>query len=273
MLVSSLVLLVALYAWGLLTVWHRAGVGRGILRWQAASFGAAWLVLVAALSSPMDEWSESWLTAHMVQHELLMAVAAPLFAVSAPAIAMMWAVPATLRTQTFALTRRPGMRRFWHWLTAPLTVFILHALALWIWHLPALYDAALESEGIHILQHLCFFGSATLFWWGMMHGRCGRAGYGLAVIYVFATAVHAGVLGALLTISPHVWYAPYLIAHPSGITPLEDQQLAGLLMWIPAGILMAAGGLALFAAWLRESERRTRFKPSAAVNGHVQRTS
>jgi len=77
-------------------------------------------------------------------------------------------------------------------------------------------------------------------------------------VYVFATAIQSGVLGALLTFSPHVWYTPYAIPHGS-LSPLEDQQLAGLLMWVPAGIVFVAGGLALFAAWLRESDRRTRF--------------
>src|SRR2546423_644330 len=76
------------------------------------------------------------------------------------------------------------------------------------------------------VQHFCFFGPAALFWWGIAHGRYGRAGYGAAVVYVFATAVHGGVLGALLTFSPHVWYSPYLIPRGGTLTPLEDQQLA-----------------------------------------------
>ena len=109
---------------------------------------------------------------------------------------------------------------------------------------------------MHVVQHLCFFGTAALFWWGIVHGRQGRLGYGAAVVYLFVTAVHGGVLGALLTVSPRVWYAPYLAHHPAGLTPLEDQQLAGLLMWIPAGLAFAAGALFLFAAWLRQSDRR-----------------
>jgi hypothetical protein len=108
------------------------------------------------------------------------------------------------------------------------------------------------------VQHISFFGTAALFWWGIAHGRYGRIAYGAAVVYVFATAVHSGVLGALLTFSPRVWYAPYLTSHASGLTPLEDQQLAGLLMWVPAGLIFAMGGLGFFAAWLRESDRRTR---------------
>ena len=113
--------------------------------------------------------------------------------------------------------RRPPITAPWTALTAPASVFVLHALALWVWHLPALYDYALEHEAMHVVQHLCFFGTAALFWWGIAHGRYGRRGYGAAVVYVFATAVHGGVLGALLTLSPRVWYAPYLIAHASGV--------------------------------------------------------
>jgi cytochrome c oxidase assembly factor CtaG len=134
---------------------------------------------------------------------------------------------------------------------------------LWVWHVPALYDYALEHEAAHVVQHACFFGSAALFWWGIAHGRYGRGGYGAAVVYVFATAVHGGVLGALLTFSPRVWYVPYLTSRSSGLTPLEDQQLAGLLMWVPTGIVLAGGGLALFAAWLRESDRNSRYKPAS----------
>src|SRR5437588_564476 len=109
----------------------------------------------------------------------------------------------------------------------------------------------------HMVQHLSFFGSAALFWWGLAHGRYGRLGYGAAVLYVFATAVHSGVLGALLTFSPRVWYPLYeSTASRFGMTPLEDQQLAGLLMWVPASLVFIAGGLYFFAAWIRESERR-----------------
>jgi cytochrome c oxidase assembly factor CtaG len=256
----SLLVLAAIYAAGVARLWARAGAGQGITRWQAATFAGGCLALVVALSPPVDEWSETWLVAHMLQHELLMVVAAPLLAASAPLIALLWATPTSIRRRSLdAIGRRP-FRVLWSTLTAPASVFLIHALALWVWHLPALYDVALEHEPVHVVQHLSFLGSAALFWWGIAHGRYGRIGYGAAVVYVFATAVHSGVLGALITFSPRVWYAPYLVRHPAGLTPLEDQQLAGLLMWIPAGLIFIGGGLALFAAWLRESDRHTRFK-------------
>jgi putative membrane protein len=266
MLAASLAALLGIYALGVVRVWRNAGYGRGIRPLEAAAFAAGWTSLVVALSPPLDEWSETWLVAHMMQHELLMVVAAPLIAMSAPLIAVLWAVPARIRRPTLELIRRPPMTTLWMALTAPAAAFLLHALALWIWHLPVLYEYALAHEGVHAMQHLCFFGTAALFWWGISYGRYGRVGYGAAVVYVFATAVHSGVLGALLTFAPRVWYAPYLIDHPAGLTPLEDQQLAGLLMWVPASVIFAAGGLVLFALWLRESDRRTRYQLRIPMN-------
>jgi putative membrane protein len=268
MLATSVVLLLIVYGAGLARAWRSAGYGRGIRRAEALAFAGGWITIALALSPMVDELADTWQFAHMVQHELLMVIAAPLVAAGAPLIALLWAVPGRLRRRGLESLRRRPITSAWAFITAPATVFVLHGIVLWFWHLPALYDYALEHEAVHVVQHLCFFGSAALFWWGIAHGRYGRHGYGAAVVYVFATAVHGGVLGALLTLSPNVWYSPYLTPKP-GLTPLEDQQLAGLLMWIPAGLVFAALGLVLFAAWLRESDRRTRYKPAAP--GHRAR--
>jgi putative membrane protein len=264
MLVTSLALMLGVYIAGVARLWNKAGVGHGVRPFEAAAFAGGWLAIVVALSPRMDELSDRWLFAHMVQHELLMVVAAPLLVLSAPLIAALWVFPDRLRLRLSAAVRQRPIVMVWGLVTAPLAVFLLHALALWIWHLPALYEYALEHESAHVVEHLCFIGTATLFWWGIAHGRYGRLGYGAAVVYAFATAVHSGVLGALLTLSPRAWYPHYSEPHAAGLTPLEDQQLAGLLMWIPAGLAVAAGGLALFAAWLRESDRRTRFATPAS---------
>jgi putative membrane protein len=134
---------------------------------------------------------------------------------------------------------------------------VLHAIALWIWHIPALYQAALRSDYIHGVQHFFFFVTASLFWWALIHGRYGRVGYGIAVLYVFVTTLHSGILGALLTFSSRVWYPYYQRAGLAwGIDPVEDQQLAGLIMWVPAGIILVVLGLSLFAMWLSEAEKR-----------------
>ncbi len=258
MFVSSLLAASALlYAAGVVRLWRTAGRGQGIARAQAAAFAASCVALAVALSPPVDEWSDRLFAAHMAQHELLILVAAPLAALGAPLIAFLWALPSPTRRSIVSAIRRPAVVAIWAALTAPATVWILHAVALWIWHLPSLYDAALESETIHAFQHLSFFGTAALFWYGMAHGRYGRSGYGVAVLYIFATAVHSGVLGALLAFSPHLWYPHYAsTARAFGLTPLEDQQLAGLLMWVPGSIVFVAGGLFFFGRWVRASSRR-----------------
>jgi putative membrane protein len=209
---------------------------------------------VAAVVPPLAEWSDRWLTAHMVQHELLMVIAAPLIAVSSPVLAWSWALPSNLRRRAFTRVR-PRLASTWTGLTSPLSVFVMYGLTLWAWHLPALSDHVVGHYDVQLLQHLSFFGTAALFWWGIADGRYGRLGHGAAAVFVLATAVHSGVLGALLTFSTQVWYAPYDMKHPAGLRLLEDQQLAGLLISVPLAVILIVGGLSLFGAWLRESER------------------
>jgi len=248
-----------LYARGLAEVWRRAGGRKGIRGWEAACFGAGWLALALAVVSPLHPFGEMLFSAHMAQHEVLILVAAPLLVLGRPLAVFLWALPATARERMGEWARSRPVAAAWHAVTGPLAVFLIHGLALWIWHAPALYQAALEREPVHLLQHASFFGSAALFWWALIHGRYGRIGYGVAFFYVFATALHSGLLGALLTFAPRLWYPIYAErAAAWGLRPLEDQQLAGLIMWVPSGALFVALGLGLFAAWLGEAERRAR---------------
>lgn len=247
-----------LYAAAVSRVWRAAGIGRGT-RWrEVACVAAGWLVLVVALQSPLDALSDVLFAAHMTQHELLMLVAAPLIVLGRPLVTVLWLLPRSTRRRV-QRAQRPSVMRVWWWLTAPLTVLLIHGLVVWIWHVPVLFEAAMASESVHAFQHLLFFWSAALFWWALVHGRYGRLGYGVSVIFVFATAMHTGILGALLTFSPHVWYPTYAgraATYEGG--SLADQQLAGLLMWIPAGALFLVIGLALFGAWIGEAGRRER---------------
>ena len=197
-------------------------------------------------------------SAHMAQHTVLIAAAAPLLVLGRPVIPSLWALPQGWRRTLGGWTRAGWFRPLWATLTRPLVAFLLHAVALWVWHLPALYQESVRSDWVHTLQHVSFLGTALLFWWAMLHGRGGRAGYGVAVFFLFATLVHSGALGALLTFAPSAWYPIYGPATALwGLTPLEDQQLAGLIMWVPAGAVYLGAGLTLFALWLGESERRT----------------
>src|SRR5205085_5708203 len=187
--------------------------------------------------------------AHMAQHELLMIVAAPLLVLGRPLAAMLWAMPASWRIPIASAFQWTPIAATWRFFTAPVVAVIVHAIALWVWHLPSLYEATLRSDFIHALQHTSFIVTAALFWWALIHGRYGRLGYGAAVIYVFVTAGHSGALGALITFAPDLWYPIYGARTAAwGLSPIEDQQLAGLIMWIPAGALFTILGIALFAA-------------------------
>jgi putative membrane protein len=127
----------------------------------------------------------------------------------------------------------------------------------WAWHLPVLFEAALRSEPIHALQHFTFFASAGLFWWSLILGRYGRMGYGIAVLFVFATALHTSVLGAMFALATGPAYPLYEErAIVWRVDALADQQLAGFIMWVAAGTLFVLLGLALFVAWLGEARRR-----------------
>jgi putative membrane protein len=231
----------------------RARTDRGIRWYEAVAFAAGWAVIAAALLSPIDRLSDVLFSVHMTQHELLMIVAAPLLVAGRPMIAGLWALSNPDRV--LAVTRHPAVLKTWRALTGPFTVLILHAVVLWAWHIPVAFEAALHNETIHAIQHLMFFVTAALFWWSLIHGRYGKVGYGVAVFFVFATAMHTSILGALLTFASKLWYPTYAHRAPHA---LEDQQLAGLIMWIPSGLIFILIALALFAAWLGESDRRAR---------------
>jgi putative membrane protein len=222
---------------------------------EAAAFLTGWVILVVALLSPIATMSEWLFSVHMTQHELLMLVAAPLLALGRPVVPMLWALPARWRMR---LKGAGGWSPVLATLTAPGVVFVLHAAALWLWHVPSLYQAAVLDDRVHALQHIMFTGTACLFWWGLLRGRYGRLGYGAAVFYVFATALHSGGLGALITFATAPLYPVYVHRAGHGVDPLVDQQLAGLLMWIPAGVVLTIFGLAILSAWLGEAERRGR---------------
>jgi putative membrane protein len=267
LVVVPLAVTAVLYTVGLLQLWRRAGFGRGISRWGAMSFAAGWLTLAVSLVSPVAWLSEILFSVHMTQHTLLLLVAAPLLTFGHPVLAWMWALRRRSREAVAYAFRRPRTVAAWRAVTAPLSVFLIQALALWLWHIPSWYEAALHSDSIHAFEHICLVLASSLFWWAMVNGRYGRSGYGLGVLYVFLTAIHSSALGALLTVAPSVWYDEYARqAATWRVDALADQQLAGLLMWIPAGVIFVVFGLALLAAWLGESERRVRFGATDAAS-------
>jgi putative membrane protein len=252
---AGLLMAGALYWRGALVLARR---GASTRRFEPVAFAVGWSALVLSILPPIDDLSIQYFSVHMVQHELMMLVGAPLLILGRPLQRCLTGMPDSLRMRAARGLQAPSTSGAWQVLTAPLVAWALHGLAIWVWHMPALYDAAVGNEGIHTLQHAMFVGTAALFWWGMLYGRYGRAGYGVAVFYVFLTVVHTGILGAMVTFAGTPLYPIYTApAAAHGIDPLVDQQRAGLLMWIPAGLVMTLLGLALFAAWLGESERKS----------------
>jgi len=143
------------------------------------------------------------------------------------------------------------IQRCWSWLTRPLNATLIHAVAIWVWHAPVLFDAAVTHELLHRLQHLSFLLSALFFWYSLL--RTSRSGEGLW--HLFFTMLHTSLLGALLALSPRVLYVAQT-AHSLawGLTALEDQQLAGIFMWVPAGTIYAGAALFFAARWIRPSK-------------------
>jgi putative membrane protein len=244
--VLPLALAALLYARG-------ARAGRGVTRRESFCFWAGWTTLVVAVASPLHRLGEVLFSAHMAQHEILMLVSAPLLVLSRPLVPMLWGLPMNWRRYIGGHTKTRRAQIFWRTATRPWTAWWTHAGALWLWHIPSWFQATLVSGSIHAAQHVSFLGSALLFWWSLFYPR-ERAAYGAGMLYVFTTAVHTSILGALLTFTRQVWYPAYRETQAWGLPALEDQQLGGLIMWIPAGLVYLAAGLGMFALWLRESD-------------------
>lgn len=260
--VAPLAVSFVLYTVGLTRLWARAGIGRGVSAWQACAFASGWLVLLGALISPLHEYGEHLFYAHMIEHELLMTVAAPLLAVSRPLSVLLHALPRRGRSILTAAAHAGVIRAMWRWAMFPLNATVLHAAAIWAWHIPVLLDGTLVSEGLHRLQHVSFLGTALIFWWAIV--RRPARDYGAGALHVFATMVHTSLLGALLTLAPHVLYPRQTMDAPLfGLSPLDDQQLAGLIMWVPGGALYLVAGLFFAGLWLGGGRKRALPQPAA----------
>jgi putative membrane protein len=249
------------YRRGLRALWGRAGVGRGIRSWQAWAYTGGLLALAVALVSPLDALGGALFSGHMVQHLVLVLGAAPLLALGAPLLGWLWALPpGGRRAVARGWHRAPALRALARALSHPASAWLLHAGVLWAWHVPGLYDAAVASDVVHAAEHASFLFTAFLFWWALVHpGGAFRRAPGLGVLYVFTFALQNGILGAWLTLATRSLYAAH--AHTTqvwGFTPLQDQQIAGAIMWVPGSTAYLLAVVALFARWLKEAERRVR---------------
>jgi putative membrane protein len=213
--------------------------------------------------SPVHALGQFLFSVHMTQHELLMVVAAPLLVLGRPGRIWLLALPPSFARRAMQRVRLIGGERVWDALVNPFVATLVHALALWLWHVPILFVAAHTSEWAHALQHASFLLTALLFWHAVLFGARREAGFGLGVLYLFFTAMHSGALGALITFAAAPWYPGNAqVADAWGLSLLEDQQIGGLIMWVPGGLVYVVAALLLFARWLRDSERRTNRRSS-----------
>lgn len=247
-IVGPLVLAIGLFSLGAVRLDRRVRAGSvAVRRPRRIVFLLGWAVAAIALLSPLDAAGEALFSAHMVQHELLMVVAAPLLLIGAPGPEFAWAVYPMLRWKRVTAVLQAA-KALWRFLTQPTLAWGLHALILWAWHIPVLFQAGLRSDAIHSLQHISFFVAALVFWASLWHTARTR---GAAVLSLFTTGLHASALGALLTFSPAIWYPAYEGSTWAwGLSPLEDQQLGGLIMWMPGGLAYLAAGLVLMGRLL-----------------------
>jgi putative membrane protein len=252
-IIVPLIVFGIMYGVGALVLLRRRARGPSAGFWQIAAWTAGWLSLIAALVSPLHWLGERLLSFHMIEHEMLMAISAPLLVIARPVGTLLWSLPRRARLSVGRWMRLPTTDAIWGALTAGRTATIVHGLAIWGWHAPLFFNAAVSNLVLHRAQHLSFFLTAVLFWWSVFR----RSETGAAAWHVFITMLHTSVLGALMALAPHLLYQEQQAAAAAwGLTPLEDQQLAGVIMWVPAGTIYAGAALALIALWITRATRQ-----------------
>ena len=240
------------YGRGTRRLWSRT---RAPHPWRVAAFACGLAAVALVLVTPLDHAARERLWAHMVQHEVLVVVAAPLLVLGNPLPAILWALPSRYRSALGPawrrLSRSHARPEGWaRWTVAALAV---HTATMWAWHAPAPHQAALRSEWLHSLQHATFLGTALFFWWAMVGARR-RSLYGGAVLANFGAAIQGVALGAFMTLAARVWYPLYEARAHGGMSGLEDQQVAGVIMWGPAGAAYLLAAVILFLAWLGDDD-------------------
>jgi cytochrome c oxidase assembly factor CtaG/cytochrome c2 len=258
-ILASLGLASAWYAAGLLRMSRRDGAARVIAPRQAIGFAAGMAILFAALVSPVHEMSEQLLSAHMVQHLLLMFAAPPLLVYGRPVIAFLWAFPPGGRKRVGRWWSGLGLGRLFEALMHPFLVWVLYCGSFVTWHLPRLYEWALRDENVHTAEHLCFFVTSLMFWSLVIEfSERRRLGYGATLLLIVHTAILSGLPGALIALAPRPIYPAYAGGVAAwGMTLMQDQQLAGVIMWIPAGLAYLAAAAFVFVRWLEDADRHT----------------
>jgi len=219
---------------------------RGAPGWRLASFVTGLALLVTALLSPVDRLAEQAFVMHMVQHVLLLDLASIALILGLTKVILR---PATRRLRRLEDAAGP----FGH----PVFAVGLYVVVMWVWHVPALYDAALEHATVHVLEHVCFLSAGLLYWWHLLspiRSRMRLGGMG-PVVYMLSTKLLVGLLGIAITFAPDSLYAFYEGRQPIwGLNPTDDQALAGAVMALEQSVIMGIALVWLFVRALAESE-------------------
>ena len=223
-----------------------------VSRAQQVAFASGLLVAGVAVASPLDALVARSLTAHMVQHVLLLNAAAPLLALGAPVPTLLWALPPRARGTSLRASRHlTHSHDRWPaaWIAGTL---VAEAGVVLGWHLPVLFEAASRNQGVHLIEHLSFVVTSTLSWWAVVTAR--RSRRGAAAVAALVGSLSGIALGSALVVIPHPVYPSYV----QGSVPaaLADQRMAGVVMWAFGGLLEDITGAALFASWLSMGRER-----------------
>ncbi len=274
-IVLGLALLVAIYVAGLRDLAARGRLWHTVKRYHVALFALGIVSLVLALLSPLDTFDTEVFSFHMVQHLVLLEVAPPLLLLGKPVPVLLVGLPRPLlRRATRAFRRTTWLGRVWHGLSSPVVTWAIYVGDLFVWHVPAVYQATLWSPGIHLLEHLCFLGSGLLFWWVVLEPWPGsmRLHPGVRLAFDVAAMLPMSMLGALFTLADSLWYPYYATHTPTwGLSALDDQRLGGLIMWLAGSLIYMAVAAALFFAMLNAEERRQAAEGSDPIDDAVVR--
>ena len=236
------------YGVGLHRIWRGAGPGSLVRRGQVWSFAGGMAAVAVAMAPPLDSAVDRSLTVHMVQHVVLLSVAAPLLALGAPLPTLLWALPAGRRGSGMRLWRRAlAAQHGAQWFAWVAGAVVLQSVVMWAWHAPPLFGAALRQPALHALEHASFLATSVLLWWVLTARRSRR---GAAALAVFVASFPGTALGAALLLAPRPWYAEYV--RTTTVAALGDQQTAGVVMWAFVGLVYVVAAAVLFASWMAD---------------------
>jgi cytochrome c oxidase assembly factor CtaG len=258
--VLGLLLSAWIYIAGLREMGRRGKSGKLVKPSHIASFGSGLAVIALALLSPIDALSDQLFVVHMVQHILLLVFAPPLLLLGKPVPVLLLGLPQPVVRW---VARSHHRSRLFHgvvsFLTAPIVAWVLFNGWMLVWHLPAMYDAALRSVSVHLLEHLIFLVTGMLFWWVLLEPLPGgpRLAYSWRILYAFTAMLPGSALGLLFLFSKTAIY-PYYAALPRlwGISVLDDQSMAGLVMWLVGDSILVAAAFWAFVMLMERYERR-----------------